>query len=178
MSTCATLPPIARVSTDRMSRFQRGWMTGGICPINPRGSGLPRFPRWLVAIGLGVPLVLIAVRGFRWGTVFFYVVVGIPALLLTWAIAGVGAIVVSVRCAMRKEWRRSSASTSTDVLLAVARRAIGWVRACNHTRRGPLCDRQAQLRSRGRRSSGRRRFPSWPIRLGRHGVGLDRARLR
>jgi hypothetical protein len=134
MSTCATLSPIARVSTDRLSRFQGGWMTGGnSAPSIPAIATSPRFPRWLVAIGLGVPLVLIAVAASPLGNDFFYVVIGIPALLLTWAMAGVGAIVVSVRCAMRKEWRRSAIALALPVvLLVVALDPIRFVRSCNH----------------------------------------------
>jgi hypothetical protein len=109
-------------------------MTGGnSAPSIPAIATSPRFPRWLVAIGLGVPLVLIAVAASPLGNDFFYVVIGIPALLLTWAMAGVGAIVVSVRCAMRKEWRRSAIALALPVvLLVVALDPIRFVRSCNH----------------------------------------------
>jgi hypothetical protein len=75
-------------------------------PSIPAIAASSRFPRWLVAIGLGVPFALIALAASPLGNDFLYVVIGIPALLLTWALAGVGALVLSLRCAMRKEWRR------------------------------------------------------------------------
>lgn len=92
-----------------------------------------RFPRWLLAAGLGVPLALIVLAASPLGTNFFYVVVGIPALLFAWAIAGVGALIVGVRSAMRKDWRRCAiASALPIVLLVVAVDPIGFVRSCNH----------------------------------------------
>jgi hypothetical protein len=92
-----------------------------------------RLPRWLLLGGLGVPLALIALAASPLGTNFFYVVVGIPALLFAWAIAGVGALIVGVRSAMRKDWRRCAiASALPIVLLVVAVDPIGFVRSCNH----------------------------------------------
>ena len=92
-----------------------------------------RFPRWLIAIGLGVPLALIALAASPLGTDFFYVTVGIPALLLIWAITGVAALVVSVRSAMRREWTRSAVALALPVaLLLVGLDPIGFVRSCNH----------------------------------------------
>ena len=47
--------------------------------------------------------------------------------------AGVGALVVSVRSAMRKEWRRCVIALALPiVLLVVALDPIGFVRSCNH----------------------------------------------
>ena len=92
-----------------------------------------RFPSWLIAAGLGVPLALIVFAASPLGTNFFYVIVGIPALLLAWVIAGVGALIVSVRSGMRKDWRRClAASTLPIVLLVVALDPIGFVRSCNY----------------------------------------------
>jgi hypothetical protein len=92
-----------------------------------------RAPYWLVAIGLGVPLALIVFAASPLGTDFFYVVVGIPALLFVWVMAGVGALAASVRSAMRKDWRQCAiASLLPIVLLVVALDPIGFVRSCNH----------------------------------------------
>ena len=92
-----------------------------------------RLPRWLLTAGLGVPLALIVLAASPLGTNFFYVVVGIPALLLLWAIAGVGALIVSVRSAMRREWKRCALALALPiVLLVVAVDPIGFVRSCNH----------------------------------------------
>jgi hypothetical protein len=92
-----------------------------------------RAPYWLVAIGLGVPLALVVFAASPLGTDFFYVVVGIPALLFVWVMAGVGALAASVRSAMRKDWRRCAiASLLPIVLLVVALDPIRFVRSCNH----------------------------------------------
>jgi hypothetical protein len=90
------------------------------------------FPLWLAAIGLGVPLALILLAASPLGSDFFYVVAGIPALLFVWVMAGVAALFVSVRSAMRKNWRRCVAALVLPVVLAVvALDPVGFVRSCN-----------------------------------------------
>jgi hypothetical protein len=92
-----------------------------------------RFFRWLVAIGLAVPLALIVFAASPLGTNFVYVIVGIPALLFAWVIAGVGALTVSIRSAMRKDWRRCVIASALPIaLLVVAVDPIGFVRSCNY----------------------------------------------
>lgn len=103
------------------------------CPSSARMTVRSRFPRWLVAIGLGVPLALIVLAASPLGTDFVYVMVGIPALLLAWVIAGVGALIVSVRSGIAKDWRRCVAASALPILLlAVALDPIGFVRSCNY----------------------------------------------
>ncbi len=51
-----------------------------------------RLFRWVAAIGLGVPIALIALAASPLGPNFIYVVVGIPALLCLWVVAGRGAL--------------------------------------------------------------------------------------
>jgi hypothetical protein len=92
-----------------------------------------RFPLWLITVGLGVPLALILLAASPLGTDFIYVTLGIPGLLLVWAIGGIGAFIVSVRSAQRKEWRRSLlALVLPIVLLVVALNPVGFVRSCNY----------------------------------------------
>src|ERR1700760_3126012 len=111
-------------------------MSGADSPAisGPAGTGLAwGLLRWLLAAGLGVPLTLIVLAASPMGTNFFYVVAGIPALLLVWAIAGVGALIASIRSAMRKDWNRCAlALVLPVVLLVVAVDPIAFVRACNH----------------------------------------------
>ena len=111
-------------------------MSGADDPAASTTSGTaPRFrlPRWLLAAGLGVPLTLIVLAASPLGTNFFYVVVGLPALLFVWAIAGVGALIASIRSAMRKDRRRCALALALPiVLLVVAVDPIAFVRACNH----------------------------------------------
>lgn len=96
---------------------------------HPR-SGLPRWP---VAIGLGVPLALIILAASPLGPNPLYVLIGIPALLLVWVVAGARALIAGVRSAMRKDWRQCAlASALPIVLLAVALNPFGFVRACNY----------------------------------------------
>jgi hypothetical protein len=91
-----------------------------------------RLLRWVAAIGLGVPIALIVFAASPLGPNFFYVLAGIPALLLLWVIAGLIALVISIRSAMRKEWRRCVlAAILPVVLLVVAFNPVRFVRSCN-----------------------------------------------
>jgi hypothetical protein len=109
-------------------------MTGAAnpSPLTAEITAPSRFTRWLVAIGFGVPVALIVLAASPLGTDFFYVTVGIPALLLAWAIAGVGALIGGVRSGIRKDWRGCVISLALPiVLLAVAFDPTGFVRSCN-----------------------------------------------
>jgi hypothetical protein len=91
-----------------------------------------RLLRWVAAIGLVVPIALIVFAASPLGPNFFYVLAGIPALLLLWVIAGLIALVISIRSAMRKEWRRCVlAAILPVVLLVVAFNPVRFVRSCN-----------------------------------------------
>ena len=106
---------------------------GNSAPAGAELAPRSRFTRWLLAAGLGVPLALIVLAASPLGTNFLYVVVGIPALLFLWAIAGGGALIVGVRAATRREWRRCVLALALPiVLLAVAADPTGFVRSCNH----------------------------------------------
>jgi hypothetical protein len=92
-----------------------------------------RLLRWVAAIGIGVPIALIAFAASPLGPNFFYVLVGIPALLFLWVVAGLGALIVSIRSAMRKEWRRCVLAAIVPIaLLIVAFDPIRFVRACDY----------------------------------------------
>jgi hypothetical protein len=92
-----------------------------------------RLLRWVAAIGLGVPIALIASAASPLGPNFFYVVVGIPALLFLWVIAGLVALIVSIRSAMKKERKRCVvAAILPVVLLIVAFDPVRFVRSCNY----------------------------------------------
>jgi hypothetical protein len=92
-----------------------------------------RVLRWVAAIGFGVPIALIAFAASPLGPNFFYVLVGIPGLLLLWVIAGLVALTVSIRSAIRKEWRRCLlAAILPVVLLVVAFDPVRFVRSCNY----------------------------------------------
>jgi hypothetical protein len=92
-----------------------------------------RLLRWVAAIGFGVPLALIAFAASPLGPNFFYVLVGIPALLFLWVAAGLVALIVSIRSAMQKEWRRCVlAAILPVVFLIVALDPIRFVRSCDY----------------------------------------------
>jgi hypothetical protein len=89
--------------------------------------------RWVAAIGIGVPIALIGFAASPLGPNFFYVLAGIPALLLLWVAAGLIALIVSIRSGMRKEWRRCVLTAILPVvLLIVAFDPVKFVRACNY----------------------------------------------
>ena len=78
-------------------------------------------------------MALIAFAASPLGPNFFYVVVGIPVLLFLWVIAGLGALIVSIRSAMQKQWRRCVlAAILPVVLLIVAFDPVRFVRACDY----------------------------------------------
>ena len=92
-----------------------------------------RLLRWAAAVGLGVPIALIALAASPLGPNFFYVLVGIPVLLFLWAIAGLVALIVSIRSAIQKEWRRCVLATILPVvLLIVAFNPVRFVRSCDY----------------------------------------------
>ncbi len=111
-------------------------MSGADSPASSAAAGTAsrsRFLRWLLVVGLGVPLALVVLAASPLGTNFFYVVVGIPALLFVWAIAGVGALIASIRSAIRQDWSRCALALVVPiVLLVVAVDPTAFVRACNH----------------------------------------------
>jgi hypothetical protein len=114
------------------AKFRAASMIGAGISVHSSGEAA-RLPRWLVAIGLGVPLALILLAASPLGTNFFYVVVGIPALLFAWIVAGVAALLICVRSAIRKDWRRCAiAAVLPIVLLVVALDPIGFVKSCNY----------------------------------------------
>jgi hypothetical protein len=119
----------------RVERFRVEWMTGAenSAPSTAPTAAPSRFPVWLVAIGLGVPLALILLAASPLGTDFIYVMVGIPALLFTWTIAGAATLVVSARFAKRREWRRCVIALALPIaLLVVALDPFRFVRSCNY----------------------------------------------
>jgi hypothetical protein len=93
-----------------------------------------RLLRWVAAIGFGVPLALVMFATSPLGPNFFYVLAGIPALLILWVIVGLIALIVSIRSAMRREWRRCVlAAILPVVLLIVAFDPVRFVRSCDYT---------------------------------------------
>jgi hypothetical protein len=78
-----------------------------------------RLLRWAAAIGLGVPIALIAFAASPLGPNFIYVVVG--------------ALIVSIRSAMQKQWGRCVlAAILPVVLLIVAFDPVRFVRVCDY----------------------------------------------
>jgi hypothetical protein len=108
-------------------------MTGARISVPSTAKTVGRFPRWPLAIGLGVPLALMLLAASPLGTNFVYVMLGIPALMFVWVMAGIRALIEGVRSAMRKNWRQCAiASLLPIVLLVVALDPFGFVRSCNY----------------------------------------------
>jgi hypothetical protein len=88
---------------------------------------------WVAAIGLGVPIALVTFAASPLGPNFFYVLVGIPALLLLWVIAGLVALIVSIRSAMQRAWRRCVLAAILPVILLIfAFDPVRFVRSCDY----------------------------------------------
>jgi hypothetical protein len=95
-------------------------------------GGSSRVLPWAIAVGIFVPLALVLVAASPLGENFFYVVFGIPSLLAVWAIAGLFALFVCLRSALRRQWRRCLAASILPIFLAlVAANPTGFVRSFN-----------------------------------------------
>jgi hypothetical protein len=102
-------------------------------PSAAGNAGRSRLLRWFIVIGFAVPAALVALAASPLGQDFFYVVIGIPALLFVWVMAGLGALIVSLWAAIRRQWSRCLvASALPIVLIAVAFNPVGFVRFCNY----------------------------------------------
>ncbi len=96
-------------------------------------AGKFRIPYWLVAIGLGVPIALIVLAASPLGADFIFVMLGIPALLLAWLLAGICAAILSVGAAMRRAWRQCLVLLVLPlVMLFFGMDPNRLARACNH----------------------------------------------
>jgi len=71
--------------------------------------------RWPVAWALGVPLLLIAIDLTPLEGNLLFFVMGMPALMGAWAIAGVVAVVKATQAAVRREWKRAAINAVVPV---------------------------------------------------------------
>jgi hypothetical protein len=103
--------------------------------LDTKGLSAPRndFPRALVLLAVGVPLLLVLLAASPLGADFLYVMAGIPLLLLVWAAAALWALVLSIRFAMRKRWAFSCTSAVLPIAVSIAiLNMFSFVRYCNY----------------------------------------------
>jgi hypothetical protein len=89
-------------------------------PENSRSDRARRVPRSLLYLGLGVPLALISLAASPAGADFFYVMVGIPLLLLLWGLAACWSLILCIRLAIQRAWKSSFACAVLPITLFVA----------------------------------------------------------
>jgi hypothetical protein len=80
-----------------------------------------------------VPLLLILLAATPLGSDFVYVILGIPVLLIFWAVVALWSLVVCVKLGMAKLWRRSCAFAAVTLTIGLALlQPWSFVRYCNH----------------------------------------------
>lgn len=82
-------------------------------------TGKALLPRWLMIMVVSVPLALIILGASPFGLDIIYFEIGRPALLLLWKLAGICAAVLSVRAAVKREWRQAVAAFALLLLVCV-----------------------------------------------------------
>jgi hypothetical protein len=90
-----------------------------------------RFLLWPAIVAIVVPGLLVILSASPLGMNFAYVMLGIPALLLGWAIAAGIAGIGAFGAAKRQAWRRAGSSALLPaVVLAAALQLMPFVRSC------------------------------------------------
>ena len=88
---------------------------------------------WPVCVGIGMPLLLIALNSTSIGPDFFFVLIGIPLLLCTWACLSVWALVICILRMRRREWLPALASAILPLVVLVAGLQFwGFLHFCNY----------------------------------------------
>ncbi|MGP8269542.1 MAG: hypothetical protein ACLQLH_05700 [Terracidiphilus sp.] len=96
-------------------------------------SNKERIPLWPMWVAIGFPLLLIALEATPVAPDFFFVMVGVPALLLAWAAIAIWAAILAVRSFWRREWWRAVISAVLPlVVLGVGLRSMDFIRFCNN----------------------------------------------
>jgi hypothetical protein len=135
MSNDVQVPPIRRVVTVHAQLLTFNPMTDPGVAGEPRGSspknaGLPRLP---LISGAAIPVALVIFEALPVGGNFFYVVIGIPGLLLLWNAAAIWSAVLCVLNATRHCWRSAWVAAALPLVAAAAAFDIGgFVRGCNY----------------------------------------------
>lgn len=97
---------------------------------SPKNTGLPRLP---LICGAAIPAALVIFEALPVGGNFFYVVLGIPGLLLLWNAAAIWSAVLCVLNATRHSWRSAWVAAALPLVAAAAAFDIGgFVRGCNY----------------------------------------------
>jgi hypothetical protein len=92
-----------------------------------------RVPLWPVWAAIGFPLLLIVLEATPIAPDFVFVMMGVPALLLTWAATAVWAAILTVRWLWKREWRRAVVSVILPlVVLGVGLNFLAFIRFCSN----------------------------------------------
>jgi hypothetical protein len=101
-------------------------------PSDKLPASVNGLPRWIIFVGVGVPAALTAFEALL-DREFFYTLLGIPALLLVWAIAALCSALWCALFAYRRAWKQLPlAAILPAVLLLVAPDPTRFVRSCDY----------------------------------------------
>ena len=96
--------------------------------MNP-GEARPAW--WPILVAFGGPAAIIAVRASPLGIEFFWVVIGVPAVLVAWAAAALWAVGLVVLSARRRAWARLASAATLPLAVLVSAISPGeFVSSC------------------------------------------------
>jgi hypothetical protein len=111
--------------------FSRAWR--GIVDSQKGSSPSKHAPFWPLWVALGFPLLLIALEASPIAPNFFFVVMGVPTLLLVWSGLGVWALFITGQWLRNGSWLRAVTSAVLPLaVLFVGFHLSAFVRCCNN----------------------------------------------
>ncbi len=88
---------------------------------------------WPVWVAVGLPLVLIALNSTPLAPDLFFVIIGIPALLVIWTCFGIWALVLTFRHMRRRDWSRAVITAVLPLaIIAAGTRLLDFIHLCNY----------------------------------------------
>ncbi len=97
-------------------------------------SNKQHLSQWPLWTAIGFPVQLIALEATPLSPNFVFVMMGIPALLLAWAVLGVLAAILAVRWLRQRAWKQAMIGAVLPLVVLIAGlRFITFVRFCSHT---------------------------------------------
>jgi hypothetical protein len=92
-----------------------------------------RIPLWPIWVAVGFPLLLIVLETTPIATNFAFVMIWLPGFLITWAILGFWAVILTVRWMCRRAWRRAMISVVLPLIVLIAGlQTLSFIRFCSN----------------------------------------------
>jgi hypothetical protein len=101
-------------------------------PSAPQARWVSQVARWPLVVAVGVPATIVVCEVSPIGPDFFYVMLGIPALLIFFSLAALYAAILAVKAARVGAWHRAiSYALLPAVVLPIVPEPVAFVRFCN-----------------------------------------------